>query len=333
MMKRLSRFLLLLAAAALLTTGCGRSSRIKVGFVTNNPFTFWNYAEAGCKDAAKEFDVEVLFRRPPVGTAAAQKEIIDALLAQNVKAIAISVIDPKNQTKYLNRIAAQVPLITQDNDAPESDRLCYIGTDNYEAGKAVGDLVKKAMPEGGTIALFVGQAEPLNAQQRRQGVLDALAGTKDASGEMFGKYKLYGSGPGNGPFTDNADAKTAKENADNVLTKFSTEKNLCLIGLWEYNPPAIYAAVKAKSLEGKVKIVGFDENEQTLIGVEKGDIYGTVVQQPYKFGYEAVKLMAHVAKGDRSGVPKNGILYVPHRIITQDNVAQFRQDLKTMLSK
>ena len=170
-------FALLLA----LQPGCNQNSgKIKVAFVTNNPKEFWLFAEAGANKGAEEAGVEVLFRRPPNATAAEQKEIVDALLAQGVKAIAISVIDPVNQHDFLNEIADRVPLITQDNDAPKTKRKCYIGTDNYEAGRAVGKLVQEAMPDGGSIAIFVGQPDPINAQQRRQGVLDELAGKKDA---------------------------------------------------------------------------------------------------------------------------------------------------------
>jgi ribose transport system substrate-binding protein len=154
------------------------SNLIKVGFVSNNAEEFWSIAEAGTRKASNDLGVEVLFRRPKSGTAAAQKEIIEDLLTQGVKAIAISVIDPENQHDFLNTIAEKVPLITQDNDAPKTKRKCYIGTDNKEAGHAVGKLVKEVMPDGGTIAIFVGQPDPLNAQERRQGVLDELEGKK-----------------------------------------------------------------------------------------------------------------------------------------------------------
>src|SRR5438876_335606 len=103
----------------------------KVAFVSNNAESFWTIAEAGTKKAAEEFDVEVLFRKPEQGDAGRQKEIIDTVLNQGIKAIAISVIDPKNQNNYLKEVAGRVSLLTQDNDAPDSGRLCYIGTDNY----------------------------------------------------------------------------------------------------------------------------------------------------------------------------------------------------------
>jgi ribose transport system substrate-binding protein len=318
-------------------TSTATQAKSKVAFVSNNAFDFWTIAEAGCRKAEGELGtVEVVFKKPPNGTAADQKEIIDALVAQGVKAIAISVIDPKNQTNFLDRIAAKVPLITQDNDAPESKRLCYIGTDNYEAGKAVGKLVKEAMPDGGTVAIFVGMIEPLNARQRRQGVLDELAGAKDARGPTYGKYKIHGSA-----FTDGTDTRKAKENALNVLNALQGEKDVCLIGLWAYNPPAMLSAWKDFTGPNKqgVRLVGFDENAETLKGVEDGQLYGTVVQNPFGFGYESVKLMAALAKGDRSSVPGDGIRYVPHRVITKDGgagrvkVADFKAELDKLLGK
>jgi ribose transport system substrate-binding protein len=148
--------------------------KIKVAFVTNNPHEFWTIAEAGTRAAAAEFNVNVEFKRPEKGTVAEQQSIIQDLLNNKVQAIAISVNDPANQKDFLNKVASRVPLITQDNDAPDTDRACYIGTDNVTAGHAVGKLVKKAMPEGGTIAIFVGQLDALNAQQRKQGVLEEL---------------------------------------------------------------------------------------------------------------------------------------------------------------
>jgi ribose transport system substrate-binding protein len=329
------------ASLSLTFAACSKTpaaqGKAKVAFVSNNAFDFWTIAEAGCRQAEQDLgNVEVVFRKPPNGTAADQKEIIDTLVTQGVKAIAISVIDPKNQSKFLDRIAEKVPLITQDNDAPDSKRLCYIGTDNYEAGKAAGRLVKEAMPEGGTIAIFVGMIEPLNARQRRQGVLDELAGKKDADGPMYGKYKLHGS-----QFTDGTDTRRAKENAVNVLNALQGEKDVCLVGLWAYNPPAMLSAWKDFNGPNKksVRLVGFDENAETLKGVEDGQIYGTIVQNPFGFGYESVKLMAALAKGDKSSLPADGIRFVPHRVITKDGgpgkarVTDFKAELDRLLGK
>lgn len=301
--------------------------KTRVGFVSNNTAEFWTIAEAGTKKAAEEYNVEVLFRRPAAGTAADQKDIIEDLLTRKVQAIAISVNDPENQRDFLNRIADRVALLTQDNDAPDSKRLCYIGTDNYEAGKEVGKLVRKVMPDGGTLAIFVGKPDPLNARQRRQGVLDELAGEKDAKGPKYGKYTLLDT------YYDYVDQKKAKDNAADALIKLRDEANVCMIGLWQYNPPAILSAVRDAGKLGKVHIVGFDEHDNTLIGINEGHVAGTVVQQPYKFGYESVKLMTSLAQGDRSGLPKDGIMYIPHLVVDKENVVKFHEELNKLLGK
>lgn len=303
------------------TTAVSTAPRTTVAFVSNNPDPFWSIVEAGCMKSALEHDVDVVFKKPSSGNAAEQKEIIDSLVGQNIKAIAVSVIDPKNQTAYLDEVAAKTPLLAVDNDAPQSKRRCYIGTDNYAAGRAAGQLVKEAMPDGGTVALFVGQTEALNARQRCQGVLDELAGapaltdtnaipalptgTKD-----LGKYKLHKI------CTDQPEGEPAcKQKATDVLIELDKEPNVCLVGLWAYNPPAILSAVKDQKKTGKVKIVAFDENRDTLRGIEDGFIVGTIVQDPFGFGYQSVKAMAEIAKGVKDAGP--AVRNVPHRVVTK----------------
>src|SRR5262249_44811342 len=129
------------------------------------------------------------------------------------------------------------------------------------------------------------------------------------------------------------DLKVAKDKAATALLQLQNEPHVCLIGLWAYNPPAILSAVKDAGKQGKVHIVGFDEMENTLLGIKEGQVYGTVVQQPYSFGYESVKLMTALAKGDRTGLPKDGIMYVPHLVIKKDNVREFHRKLNETLRR
>ncbi len=326
-------------AVGLLLAGCQRGpAKIKVAFVSNNAEAFWSIAEAGTRKAAAEEDVEVLFRKPSQTDAAQQKEVIDSVLGLGIQALAVSVIDPENQAAYLNTLSRRVPLLTQDNDAPNSQRKCYIGTDNYLAGKAVGRLVKEALPDGGAIAIFVGDTKPLNARQRRQGVLDELAGVKDASGQQYGNYRLIDT------FTDSPDGPSeCKRKAVDLLAtaEVRNEKRLALIGLWAYNPPMLRSAVLDKAKDrlerGEIKVIGFDEDAVTLQGVADGSIYATVVQQPFLFGYESVKMMAALARGDSSKIPADGMRIMPHRIITKEGgkdrvaVETFRRELAEML--
>ena len=70
----------------------------------------------------------------------------------------------------------------------------------------------------------------------------------------------------------------------------------------------------------------------TLGAVKEGSFAGTVVQQPYEWGLQGSKLMAAYLKGDKSGVPADGIIIIPGLAITSDNVDQFQSDLQAKLA-
>lgn len=305
-------------AVSMLTlfTSCKKDSgKIKIAVITNNPADFWTIAEKGANDAAKANDVELIFRKPERGEAGLQLNILNEMMTKKVKGIAVSVINPKEQTPDLKRISGETNLITMDNDATESGRLCYIGTDNYEAGKAVGRLVKEAMPQGGAIAIFVGQFTPINAKLRFQGVVDELAGQKDAKGPVYGKYTLYK----NEAITDDVKEDVAQENAKNAIEKLGSEQNICMIGLWAYNAPAILEAAKSKKALDRIKIVSFDEYPATLTAIEAGEIYATVVQDPYNFGYKSVELLAKMAKtGDNSLATNTPLMNIDYRVVVKE---------------
>ena len=89
-------------------------------------------------------------------------------------------------------------------------------------------------------------------------------------------------------------------------------------------------AIKEAGKTGQIQIIAFDEEAPTLQGIIDGHIYGTVVQNPYRYGYESVRILAALARGDRSVLPDGGVLDVPARSIRRDNVEAFWDELKTL---
>lgn len=306
--------------------------KLKIAYVTNGIDPFWNNAAAGVRAGEKEFNIQCEVHMPPKGIVD-QKRMIETLLAQNIDGIAVSPIDAKNQTDLINEAAKRTSVITHDSDAPESQRLCFIGMDNYKAGRSAGKLVKEILPDGGKLMIFVGRLEQLNAQQRRQGVIDELLDrpaqalgkmTFDPNGAPLtgGKYTILDTR------TDNFDYARAKANAEDAMTK--TPDLACMVGLFAYNVPSCLQAVKEANKLGKIKLVSFDEQEPTLQGIADGHIHGTVSQQPYLYGYHSVRVLAGLARGDKSVLPKDGFLEVPIVEVRKDNVEKFRQELKKL---
>jgi ribose transport system substrate-binding protein len=308
----LKRTAVLCCLSLLAVGGCGRerSSTKKLAFITNNAADFWTIARKGTEKAdAGLADVQVEFRLGD-GTAAAQKRILDDLLAKGVDGIAISPVDPANQTAMLNDAAKQAIVFTHDSDAPESKRECYVGTDNVAAGRQAGDLIKEALPQGGKIAIFVGKLDARNAQERLQGIKESIAGSTITIIDVR---------------TDDTDQVRAKANVSEMLVSHPDVGGL--VGLWSYNGPAILNAVRESGQIGHVKIIAFDEDDETLSGVKSGAIVGTVVQQPYEFGVQSITLLEKALKGDRSGIPPGRQVFVPTRVIRPNNVDEFKTSL------
>ncbi len=326
-------------AAALFAglSGCSRGDgRPTVAFVTNQVASFWNIAEKGCLDAAAKEKINVVVRMPSQATPEDQKRVVQELLARgDIKGIAISPLNPGVQGDLLDEIVRRTDgnLITADSDAPDSKRLCYVGMDNYDAGRMCGQLVKKALPDGGAVMIFVGRLGQANARLRRQGVIDEVLGRKHnpanndpVEGVLKGNgYTILGTD------LDGGDNDKARQNAQQAITNYP---NLaCMVGLFEYNPPIILDEVRRAEKLKKIRIVGFDENAATLQGIIDGNVAGTVVQDPYNYGYKSVEILAALLRGDRSVIPASKIVVVPAQSIDRQNVKAFWADLKKKVGK
>ncbi|HMJ88278.1 MAG TPA: sugar-binding protein [Candidatus Acidoferrum sp.] len=334
-----------LCLALLALSGCNKSDtsstngsagmsgkKPKIAYITNGVDPFWNTAAAGVRAAAKEFGVDAEVHMPAKGIVD-QKRLVESLLAGGVDGIAISPIDAKNQVDLINQACRATKVITHDSDAPDSQRLCFVGMDNYKAGRAAGKLIKEAIPNGGKVMIFVGRLEQLNSQQRRQGIIDELldkpvqsltAMTYDLPGKVLAgtKYTVLDTR------TDNFDYARAKSNAEDAIT--ANADLACMVGLFAYNPPACLEALKSAKKNGQIKLVAFDEQNATLQGILDGDIHGTVSQQPYYYGYNSVKILAGLARGDQSVLPKGGFQEVEIVQVRKDNAQKFWSELKKL---
>ena len=327
--------------AAMMVIGCGGSEPVtrnseeqkpRVAYVTNGIADFWTIADAGAKKGAEEFgaDLQVLMPANGIGD---QKQQIEDLLSQGIDGLAVSPIDPVNQTELLNEVAENTILITHDSDAPESNRQVYIGMDNYLAGRMCGELVEEALPEGGEVMILIGRMEQDNARRRRQGVIDQLMGRPvnadnfDAPGKVIrnDKYVILDT------LTDQFDRAKAKANAEDTLSRYPDVA--CMVGLFTYNPPLCLEALQQAGKLGQVKVVAFDEAEETLQGITDGSVYGTVVQNPFEYGRQSVRVLVELVEGNNGIIPENLFIDIPARQIRQDNVATYWSELNEKLGR
>lgn len=319
--KVLSISLGLALGAAVLVSGCNRESGTstatktekKFAFVTNNVSEFWKQAAAGVHKYNKEAGVTVEVKSPVNGKVEEQNQIIEDLVAQGYDGIAVSVIAPNDQVAEINKAAAKTSVICFDSDCPKSNRLAYIGTDNYDAGKTLGERIVQLLPKGGKMAVFVGTFAADNARQRLDGIKDAIKGHNiDIEVQK----------------EDQVDNNKARTNVEDVLNGYADINLLC--GLWSYNGPAIAKAIDASGKKGKVLAAVFDGDDATLEAIKSGTLSCTVVQKPFEEGYLASKMLNDLASKGKSVLPSPPVVKTGVELIDAQNIDAYEKQVAQM---
>lgn len=331
---------LLMTAIALWLIGCAKKQntttttetlsgkkKVRIVLITNGNSPFWDPMEVGARKAANDLGCEATSRRPQTDSPALQRQIIEEYQAQKVDGIGISVIESDTIGPVIDELMnSGIKVITFDSDAANSKRIAYIGTNNFEAGKAAGEAAKKLLPEGGKVFGFVGNQNAPNARERIAGFREATKGTNIVLVDVF---------------DDNKDPAKARANVENVLQAHKDVK--MLLGLFSYDGPQIAAAVKEAGMLGKVKILCFDAEPETINHLKRGEIDATVVQKPYEFGYRSVQLLYKIITlGDvqkalqefekESGykVGPGNVIDTGVEIITPQNIEEYLKRLEAL---
>ena len=278
-------FSLLVILMGLMNTGCVEKSEAPTFILVPKSVVhpYWAEVERGMNAMAKELGVKAIFNGPPPGSSALQISIIEGAIASKVAGIGISPNEPEAvQAIIKSATEKEIPVITFDSDSPKSLRSYYIGTDNYKAGKTLGEHFIKIAGTKGKIAIFTGGLGAMNLNERIKGFKDAIADYPDL---MIVSMQA-----------NNDDEALALSQAEAILQ--SHPDLLAFVGVNAPAAPGAARAVKALDKKGEVKIVGFDTVPVTLDFIRQGYIQGTVGQRPYMMGYVSLKVLydIHMSK-------------------------------------
>lgn len=302
--------------------------RVNIALLTWNEDSFWDPVIQGAQDAAQEFnaDLTIIKSKPQLE---AQNQHLRDLLAKGIEGVAISPNDPRAQAELLKEVADKCAIVTMDIDAPESNRRVFVGIDNYSAGHVIADDVREAVPEGGEVIISVGSIEMPHGAQRRQGVIDGLLdrpykpdGAMDPlDAKLAGsKYSVVAT------VIDHGDVARSTQLMSDALKAHPNAK--CVVGLFSYSAGAALRALEQAGKAGQVKIIAFDETEETQAGIESGTIFSSILQDQYRMGNEAIRVLADEVRGTVHHGPTG-----PRKIILEvgymrkDNIDSLRQRL------
>jgi len=290
----------------------------RITFITGGSSPYWTSTVRGAEQAAKDYDakLDVLIPRKEEDLTS-QMKLLVAAAAENCDGIAISPLDAESQTHSINQLSEKKSVVTFDSDAPLSLRKFHIGTSNYLAGQLCHELITEAMGGGGEVVLLMANLTKSNMLDRKLGFEEH---NEDADGES--KVVVVDE------LLDDGDSDTVIANVEKVL---EAHPNLAgIVAMNSYHGPLLVQLGESNDALGKVKLVTFDTEVATLAGIEDDVIYGTIAQDPYMFGYEAVRTLTRINAGSPDAVPivGGGILSVPCEALRKDSVADFRKRIE-----
>jgi ribose transport system substrate-binding protein len=274
--KRIS--LALLAAVLPLLAGCTRHSKSEQYYLiaTNTAVPYWKSAAAGFAAAGAEYGVTVDTRGPAGLNPQAEVDEFKAMVARKPAGILVSVANSKLMAPEIDAaIAAGIPVITMDSDAPESKRLYFIGTNNLEAGRLGGRRAASQLNGKGNVVFFTNPGQP-NLDERLKGYQDIFAG--------YPGIKIVEV------FDIKADPGTALDQAAVYLARTGPAKIDGFICLDSRSGSNVAEAFKRRSVSDRL-LITMDVDTDTLQLVGDGTIDSTISQKPYTMAFLGLKAL------------------------------------------
>ena len=269
---------LALAATALVTTACGggHSGETYIFVSTNVKIPYWQTASAGFAKSAEDLKVGYQFTGPDTYDPAGERRAFDEAVQKKPSGILVSAADANLMKDSIDRaIAAGIPVIAVDSDAPASKRLFFIGTNNYQAGVAGGKRLVQELKGHGTVVLFTMPSQH-NLIERLRGYKDALEGSPQI--KIAHTVDMQG------------DPRVAFDSTTQFLANDKKEHIDAFVCLEALSGKEVATVLSNDNIKGRV-IIAMDTDPDTLEWIRKGVIAATIGQKPYTMAFVGLKML------------------------------------------
>ncbi|MGA8029750.1 MAG: substrate-binding domain-containing protein [Bryobacteraceae bacterium] len=272
----------IIPAAFLLTTSCTTNPHApaeKYFLVsTNTKLPYWQSASAGLIHATNEMKVHGEMIGPDTYDPKAEHDDFQRAVAQKPAGILISAADASVMTPDIDAAMSQgIPVVTMDSDAPDSKRLFFVGTDNYNAGTLGGHLTSKLIGGKGNVVIFT-MPNQANLQDRLHGYQAAFAEHSDI--KVMQVVDIHG------------DPTAAFDAARKLIdSKAKVDAFVCLEAI---ACPEVGEVISRANMSGKITVVAMDTDQRTMDWIQKGVISATIAQKPFTMAYYGAKMLGDI---------------------------------------
>ena len=264
-----------------LLAGCGRHSTSEKYYLVamNTDLPYWKNAAAGFEKAAAEYGVKAEVRGPTGLDADEEAKDFHDIAATKPAGILVSVASSKAMAPEIDAaIAAGIPVITMDSDAPESKRLYFIGTNNLEAGHLGGARLAAKLNGKGNVVFISNPGQP-NLDERLKGYKEALVTSPGI--KVVEVFDMQG------------DSRTAMDKTRDYLSRTGKDRVDAIVCLESASAKDVGEIFKRTNTKDRI-LMGMDLEVGTLLLVQDGTVDSTIAQKPYSMGYLGLKALDEV---------------------------------------
>lgn len=318
-----------LAVLLILALSCGTAHDSDEYFVlvsANLQVPYWKAAGAGFSNGAAQMKVRSDFSGPQTYDPKAERDALDQAVQKKATGILLAVTDPALLKDSIDKaVAAGIPVITIDSDAPSSKRLFFIGTNNYQAGFTGGQRLAQELHGKGNVVVFT-MPDQSNLQDRLRGYKDALARTPDI--KITRVVDIQG------------DPRIAFDTTTQIIGK-ERDKVDGFVCLEAQSGKEVAGVLNSYHLTGKV-VIAMDTDQETLDWIQKGLIAATIAQKPYTMAVVGIQMLDNLYHHKPSSLDKDwskdsfapipSFVDTGSGLIDKSNVASFIQAGKDLSS-
>jgi ribose transport system substrate-binding protein len=265
------------AVAFVFALGCGRheSDEHYVFISANLQVPYWQAAGAGFSTAAEQMKVPADFEGPQSYDPKAERDALDQAVQKKVTGILLAVTDAAVLKDSIDKaVAAGIPVITIDSDAPTSKRLFFIGTNNYQVGVTGGQRLAQELKGKGNVVVFT-MPDQTNLQDRLHGYKDALEHSPNI--KIVRVVDIQG------------DPRIAFDTTTQIIGK-EKDKVDAFVCLEAQSGKEVAGVLNSYHVTGKI-VMAMDTDPETLEWIRKGEIAATIAQKPYTMAFVGLQML------------------------------------------
>ena len=262
--------------APFLSCGSAHDSDEYYVFVAANlQVPYWRAAGAGFSKAAEAAKIKFDFVGPQSYDPKAERDALDQAVQKKATGILLAVTDPALLKDSIDKaVAAGIPVVTIDSDAPASKRLFFIGTNNYQAGVTGGQRLAEELKGKGNVVIFTMPNQP-NLQDRQRGYTDALARSPNI--KITRVVDIQG------------DPRITFDTTTQIIGK-EKDKVDAFVCLEAQSGKEVAGLLDRYQVKGKI-VMAMDTDPETLDWIQKGGIAATIAQKPYTMAYVGMQML------------------------------------------